>query len=30
LSQSGNASPYETRIRGGVAMLLTLQRFQEQ
>jgi uncharacterized protein (DUF1800 family) len=30
LSQTGNPSPYETRIRGGVAMLLTLQRFQEQ
>jgi uncharacterized protein (DUF1800 family) len=30
LSQSGNPSAYETRIRGAVAMLLGFQRFQEQ
>jgi uncharacterized protein (DUF1800 family) len=30
LSTSGNPSPYETRLRGAVAMLMTLQRFQEQ
>ncbi|MCI0535469.1 MAG: DUF1800 family protein [Verrucomicrobiales bacterium] len=29
-SMSGNPSPYDTRLRGMVAMLLTLQRFQEQ
>jgi uncharacterized protein (DUF1800 family) len=30
LSQSGNPSPFENRIRGAVAMLLGFQRFQEQ
>jgi uncharacterized protein (DUF1800 family) len=30
LSQSGNPSPLETRIRGAVAMLLGFQRFEEQ
>jgi uncharacterized protein (DUF1800 family) len=30
LSQTGSPSAFETRIRGGVAMLLGLQRFQEQ
>ncbi|EEF60023.1 Protein of unknown function DUF1800 [Pedosphaera parvula Ellin514] len=30
LSQTGNPSLYETRIRGAVSMLLSLQRFQEQ
>ena len=27
---TGNPSPFENRVRGAVAMLLTLQRFQEQ
>lgn len=30
LAMNGNPSPYDTRLRGMVAMLLTLQRFQEQ
>jgi uncharacterized protein (DUF1800 family) len=30
LSQAGNPSPFETRIRGAVSMLLTFQRFEEQ
>ncbi|MBU6402746.1 MAG: hypothetical protein KGS61_20695, partial [Verrucomicrobia bacterium] len=30
LSMTGNPSPYETRLRGMVAMLMTSQRFQEQ
>ena len=30
LSSAGNPSPLETRLRGAVSMLLTLQRFQEQ
>jgi uncharacterized protein (DUF1800 family) len=30
LSMAGNPPPYDIRVRGMVAMLLTLQRFQEQ
>lgn len=30
LSLNGSPSPYDTRVRGMVAMLMTLQRFQEQ
>jgi uncharacterized protein (DUF1800 family) len=30
LSNAGSPSPYDLRIRGVVAMLMTLQRFQEQ
>jgi hypothetical protein len=30
LSQTGNPSPFETRVRGAVAMLLGFQRFEEQ
>jgi uncharacterized protein (DUF1800 family) len=30
LSQAGNPSPFENRVRGAVAMLLGFQRFQEQ
>jgi uncharacterized protein (DUF1800 family) len=30
LSQTGNPSPFENRIRGAVAMLLGFQRFEEQ
>jgi len=30
LSMAGNPAPYDIRVRGMVAMLLTLQRFQEQ
>jgi uncharacterized protein (DUF1800 family) len=30
LSTAGNPSPFENRIRGAVAMLLSFQRFQEQ
>jgi hypothetical protein len=30
LSQTGNPSPLETRIRGAVAMLMGFQRFEEQ
>jgi uncharacterized protein (DUF1800 family) len=30
LSTTGNPSPFEERIRGAVAMLMTLQRFEEQ
>ncbi|MDB6123032.1 MAG: hypothetical protein JWQ71_2025, partial [Pedosphaera sp.] len=30
LSQTGNPSLYETRVRGAVAMLLSFQRFNEQ
>jgi hypothetical protein len=30
LSMTGNPSPYEARLRGMVAMLMTFKRFQEQ
>ena len=30
LSTTGNPSPYDTRVRGMVGMLMTLQRFHEQ
>lgn len=30
LSMTGNPSPYETRLRGMVALLMTFQRFEEQ
>jgi hypothetical protein len=30
LSQSGNPSPFENRVRGATAMLLGFQRFEEQ
>jgi len=30
LATTGNPSPYEIRVRGLVAMLMTMQRFQEQ
>jgi uncharacterized protein (DUF1800 family) len=30
LSQAGNPSPFENRVRGAVAMLLGFQRFEEQ
>jgi len=30
LSMSGNPSPYDTRVRGAIGMLLGFQRFQEQ